>query len=104
MKESGCEERAEVRTRHRSVDVAASHCGRLSAPPRKTLYLLLIPYQSRDAVCIRTAGERYYCRFERRLPGGDGEADKVDAPFKSGVLTVTLPQSAKAQDKVKRIA
>jgi len=65
---------------------------------------LLIPYQSRDAVCIRTAGERYYGRFERRIPVDDVEADKVDASFKSGVLTVTLPKSAKAQEKVKRIA
>jgi HSP20 family protein len=52
----------------------------------------------------RLFSERYYGRFERRIPVDDVEADKVDASFKSGVLTVTLPKSAKAQEKVKRIA
>src|SRR5712675_1584455 len=32
--ESGCDERPEARTRHRSIDVAASHYERLSTPPR----------------------------------------------------------------------
>ena len=49
--------------------------------------------------------ERYYGRFERRIPlGYDIEQDKVDARFKNGVLTVTLPKSAKAQSQIKRIA
>jgi HSP20 family protein len=48
--------------------------------------------------------ERYYGRFERRIPVEDIEEDKVAASFKNGVLTVTLPKSAKAQEKVKRIA
>jgi HSP20 family protein len=52
----------------------------------------------------RLFSERYYGRFERRIPVDDVEADKVNASFKSGVLTVTLPKSAKAQEKVKRIA
>ena len=52
----------------------------------------------------RLFSERYYGRFERRIPVDDIEADKVNASFKSGVLTVTLPKSAKAQEKVKRIA
>ena len=52
----------------------------------------------------RLFSERYYGRFERRIPVDDVEAEKVDASFKSGVLTVTLPKSAKAQEKVKRIA
>jgi hypothetical protein len=43
---------------HRSIDVAASHCERLSAPPRACLF---IPYQSRDTVCVRTATLRRFC-------------------------------------------
>ena len=52
----------------------------------------------------RLFSERYYGRFERRIPVDDIEADNVDASFKSGVLTVILPKSARAQEKVKRIA
>ena len=49
--------------------------------------------------------ERFYGRFERRIPlGYEIEEDKVNAAFKNGVLTVTLPKSAKAQAKTKRIA
>jgi HSP20 family protein len=52
----------------------------------------------------RLFGERYYGRFERRIPVEDVEQDKVAASFKNGVLTVTLPKSPDAQQKVKRIA
>jgi HSP20 family protein len=48
--------------------------------------------------------ERYYGRFERRIPVDEVEEDKVSASFKNGVLTVTLPKSAEAQEKVRRIA
>ncbi|MDQ0559060.1 HSP20 family protein [Rhizobium mesoamericanum] len=49
--------------------------------------------------------ERFYGRFERRIPlGFDVEEDKVEALFKNGVLTVTLPKTEKAQSQVKRIA
>ena len=49
--------------------------------------------------------ERFYGRFERQIPlGYDIEQDQVDARFKNGVLTVTLPKNAKAQSQVKRIA
>lgn len=48
--------------------------------------------------------ERYYGRFERRIPlGYEVEAEKVDAQFKNGLLTVTLPKTAKAQSQVKRV-
>jgi HSP20 family protein len=47
--------------------------------------------------------ERFYGRFERRIPVEDVEQDKVSASFKNGVLTVTLPKSAASQQKVKRI-
>ena len=52
----------------------------------------------------RQFSERYYGRFERRIPVDDVEADKVTASFRNGVLTVTLPKSEKAQSQVKRIA
>jgi HSP20 family protein len=52
----------------------------------------------------RLFSERYYGRFERRIPVDDVEQDKVAASFKNGVLSVTLPKSQSAQQKVKRIA
>jgi HSP20 family protein len=52
----------------------------------------------------RLFSERYYGRFERRIPVDDIEPDKVAASFKKGVLTVTLPKTVKAQQNVKRIA
>ena len=52
----------------------------------------------------RLFSERYYGRFERRIPVEDVEYDKVSASFKNGVLTITLPKSSDAQQKVKRIA
>ncbi|QDZ02593.1 Hsp20/alpha crystallin family protein [Nitratireductor mangrovi] len=49
--------------------------------------------------------ERFYGRFERRIPlGYEVQEDKVDARFRNGVLTVTLPKSEKARSQVKRIA
>jgi HSP20 family protein len=53
----------------------------------------------------RQFSERYYGRFERRIPvGPDIETDKVEASFKNGILTVTLPKTTTAQSNVKRIA
>jgi HSP20 family protein len=53
----------------------------------------------------RAFSERTYGRFERRIPlGWDVEEDKVTALFRNGVLTVTMPKSAKAAAKAKRIA
>src|SRR5690606_9008773 len=53
----------------------------------------------------RQFSERFYGRFERRIPlGYEVKDDQVDARFKNGVLTVTLPKSEKAQSQVKRIA
>ena len=49
--------------------------------------------------------ERFYGRFERRIPlGYEVEEDKVNAAFHNGVLTVTLPKTQRAQAKAKRIA
>jgi len=53
----------------------------------------------------RQFSERFYGRFERRIPlGYEIYEDKVTAQFKNGVLTITLPKSAEAQSKAKRIA
>jgi HSP20 family protein len=51
----------------------------------------------------RLFSERYYGRFERRIPLEDVDESKVTASFKKGVLTVTLPKTALAFDRVKRI-
>jgi HSP20 family protein len=51
----------------------------------------------------RRFSERYYGRFERHIPIDDIEQDNIQASFKNGVLTVTLPRSPAAQQKVKRI-
>jgi HSP20 family protein len=52
----------------------------------------------------RRLHERFYGRFERRISLPDEvEADKVEASFKNGVLTVKLPRSAKAKESVRRI-
>jgi HSP20 family protein len=53
----------------------------------------------------RQFSERFYGRFERQIPlGAEVEADKVEASFKNGVLSVTLPKSATAETRAKRIA
>lgn len=52
----------------------------------------------------RLFSERYYGRFERRIPVEDVDEDKVSAAFKNGVLTITLPKVPQAQSRVKRIA
>jgi HSP20 family protein len=53
----------------------------------------------------RQFSERFYGRFERRIPlGYEVDDDKVSADFKNGVLTVSLPKTERAQAKAKRIA
>jgi HSP20 family protein len=51
----------------------------------------------------RLFSERYYGRFERRIPVEDIEDEKVGASFRNGVLTVTLPKLPQAQRQAKRI-
>jgi HSP20 family protein len=51
----------------------------------------------------RRFSERYYGRFERRIPLEDVDEDKVLAAFKNGVLIITVPKSAEAKN-VRRIA
>jgi HSP20 family protein len=48
--------------------------------------------------------ERHYGSFERRFQVPEGvDADKIEASFKKGVLTVTLPKTAEAQKAEKKI-
>lgn len=52
----------------------------------------------------RQYSERYYGRFERRLPiQAEVDEDAAQATFKNGVLTVILPKTARAKDAVRRI-
>ena len=49
--------------------------------------------------------ERYYGRFERRIPLGiDIVADKAKAILRNGVLTVTLPKVVHTESELHRIA
>jgi HSP20 family molecular chaperone IbpA len=52
----------------------------------------------------RRFSERYYGRFERRIPLQDVDEDKASASFRNGVLTITVPKSSEARDNVRRIA
>jgi HSP20 family protein len=53
----------------------------------------------------RQFSERFYGRFERRIAlGTEVDEGKVEARFKNGVLTVTMPKTERAQSKAKRIA
>jgi len=48
--------------------------------------------------------ERFYGRFERRIPlGQEVEEDGIRAEFHNGVLTVTAPKSARADQRARRI-
>jgi HSP20 family protein len=52
----------------------------------------------------RHFSERFYGRFERRIPlPYEVEEDRAEASFANGVLTVTLPKSARAEARTKRI-
>jgi HSP20 family protein len=53
----------------------------------------------------RYVSERRYGSFRRSLQvPGSVDADKIEAAFKDGVLTVTLPKSPEAQKKQKTIS
>jgi HSP20 family protein len=48
--------------------------------------------------------ERWHGRFERSMQlGPDVDPDRVNAAFKNGVLTITVPKRPEAQRQVKRI-
>jgi len=52
----------------------------------------------------RHYSERSYGRFQRVIPlAVEVDADKVQAKFDKGVLTIDMPKNAKARDKTRRI-
>jgi HSP20 family protein len=58
-----------------------------------------------DATLDHFLSERGYGTFRRSFRVSDGvDPDKVEASFKNGVLTVTLPKTAEARKKHKKIA
>jgi HSP20 family protein len=53
----------------------------------------------------RQFSERLYGRFERRISlATEVQEDRIEARFRNGVLSVTLPKSDKAQSQIKRFA
>ena len=49
--------------------------------------------------------ERRYGKFERRITLPDNvDSDKIEAAFKKGVLTITLPKSPEALERTRKIA
>jgi len=52
----------------------------------------------------RTYVERFYGKFQRTIPfEAEVDADKVQATFKNGVLSVSLPKNPQARDKTRKI-
>ena len=52
----------------------------------------------------RTFSERYYGRFERQISlERDIDENGVNATFRNGILTVTIPKSAQSIERTKRI-
>jgi HSP20 family protein len=51
----------------------------------------------------RLFSERYYGRFERRIPVDGVDEEKVSASFKHGLLTVKLPRTETQLANVRRI-
>ena len=52
----------------------------------------------------RRYSERSFGRFSRTIPfPTEVDADRVDAAYRNGVLTVTLPKNEKARDKTRKI-
>jgi HSP20 family protein len=48
--------------------------------------------------------ERHYGSFQRSFTVPDGvDPEKIEAAFKNGILTVSLPKTAEAQKRVKKI-
>lgn len=53
----------------------------------------------------RRYSERYYGQFERRIAlPAEVDDDGANATFRNGLLTVTLPKTERARERVKRIA
>ncbi|MGX9120544.1 Hsp20/alpha crystallin family protein [Mesorhizobium sp. BHbsci] len=66
--------------------------------------VLTLRGEKRSETDEKDYSERFYGRFERRIPlGYEVEDDKVKASFTNGVLTLALPKNPNAPSKVKRI-
>jgi HSP20 family protein len=52
----------------------------------------------------RRFSERFFGRFERRIPLEDVDEQKAEASFRNGLLTVTVPKLQTAKENVRRIA
>lgn len=58
--------------------------------------------EAREGTLLR---ERSYGSFERRIPlNVEIDADKVEARFRNGVVTVTLPKTQEARKQVRKIS
>lgn len=51
----------------------------------------------------RSFSERWFGRFERRISVPDADDAGAQASFRDGLLTITLPKSERAREKVRRI-
>jgi HSP20 family protein len=51
----------------------------------------------------RAFSERFYGRFERRIPLDGVDEDHLQAKFENGVLSITAPRSEHTRDRTKRI-
>jgi HSP20 family protein len=61
--------------------------------------------QAQSTDTARRISERFYGVFERRIPlSVDIDDSKVTADCRNGVLTITLPKTPAAQERVRRIA
>jgi len=66
--------------------------------------VLVIKGEKRNDHQNALLSEFFYGQFERRIKlPSTVQADKVQARFKNGLLTITLPKSAEAGNKLKRI-
>lgn len=100
--------RVEVIETERDVRVEAELPGMEEKDIEVTLHNGLLTIrgerQSESEDKHRRVSERYYGQFERRIAlPAEVEGDKVTATFKKGVLTVTLPKTARELEDVKRI-
>lgn len=51
----------------------------------------------------RAFSERWFGRFERRVSVPDADEGRAQASFRDGLLTITLPKTERARQKVRRI-
>lgn len=51
----------------------------------------------------RTVSERWFGRFERRVALPDADEARAQATFRDGLLSITLPKTERAREKVRRI-